>query len=246
MPLRVVLLPGMDGTGDLFARCVAACPGAFETQVVSFPTDRPLGYRGLTELVRRLLPRDRRYVLLGESFSGPLALRLANEAPAGLAGVVLSASFVRAPVAARRLVWLGGVMGRARLPRWALARLLTGDDAELAEAVQDALARVDPAVLATRIRAIAHVDARDALRACPVPVVALRAAHDRLLEATTTDDVLAVRPDTVVRVVDAPHLLLQAAPDEAWTTLAAALLPRSDERRGAGGEQSLGRGAEID
>lgn len=220
---HLVLLPGMDGTGELFRAFVSAAPGHVTTQVIAFPPDRKLGYGDLARLTLAQLPRENRFVLLGESFSGPLALGLAARSPPGLMGVVLCASFVRAPVAARRLAWLAGLAGRTNIPAWVLGRVLAGDDAELARDVQSALAGVRSAVLGARARAIARVDAREALRRCPVPVHVLRAGADRLLGPAPSDEISEIRPDAAVHVIDAPHLLLQCAPDAAWEALRTAL-----------------------
>ena len=54
----LVLLPGMDGTGDLFAPFVNAVENRFLVQVVRYPTDRVLDYEGLFALVRSGLPTD--------------------------------------------------------------------------------------------------------------------------------------------------------------------------------------------
>jgi len=79
--LALVLLPGMDGTGQLFEPFVAALGEEFSVQVVRYPATEPLGYAELASLVRAALPTDRPFVLLGESFSGPIAISVAASAP---------------------------------------------------------------------------------------------------------------------------------------------------------------------
>jgi hypothetical protein len=77
----LVLLPGLDGTGKLFAEFVKLLDPGVCAMVVAYPPDQPLGYEELDALVRGILDkprRDQRYVLLGESFSGPLAIRSAS------------------------------------------------------------------------------------------------------------------------------------------------------------------------
>lgn len=44
--IRLVLLPGLDGTGELFAPFVAAL-GAIPSQVIAYPHDRVMGYAEL-------------------------------------------------------------------------------------------------------------------------------------------------------------------------------------------------------
>ena len=91
------MLPGLDGTGKLFAGFIRAIGADAKVQVIAYPHDEPLGYGELEALVRAALPTDRRYVLLGESFSGPLAIRLAADPPRGLAGVILCGTFAKNP-----------------------------------------------------------------------------------------------------------------------------------------------------
>ena len=71
--MTLVLLPGMDGTGQLFAPFLAALGPEFRTRVVSYPVDQPLGYAELELLARAAIPARGPYVILGESFSGPIA-----------------------------------------------------------------------------------------------------------------------------------------------------------------------------
>src|ERR1700761_2625283 len=93
----LVLLPGLDGTGDFFRPLVETLDGSIPTRIVRYPVDGCYDYDTCRELVRRELPVNGSYVVLGESFSGPLAIELAAESPPGLAGVILSSSFVANP-----------------------------------------------------------------------------------------------------------------------------------------------------
>src|ERR1700730_8223328 len=92
LPL-LVLLPGLDGTGKLFVDFIRALGGGAECRVIGYSPDEPLGYEELEARVRAALPGDRPYLLLGESFSGPIAMRIAANAPARLVGVILCGTF---------------------------------------------------------------------------------------------------------------------------------------------------------
>ena len=89
--MKLVLIPGLDGTGDLFAPFVAAL-GEVDTQVISYPPDRAMDYAEHEAHVRSLLPREGEYVLLAESFSGPVGIAIAASNPAGLRGLILCCS----------------------------------------------------------------------------------------------------------------------------------------------------------
>ena len=87
----------MDGTGIELADFVAALAPELEAIVVTYPNDRPMDYAGHEVVARASLPIDRPFVLLGESYSGPIAISIAASAPPGLIGLVLCCSFARNP-----------------------------------------------------------------------------------------------------------------------------------------------------
>jgi len=66
-----------------------------QPSVLGYPADRALGYEELAAWVLAQLPRDQRFVLLAESFSGPVALRFADAVSDRCAGLVLSTTFAR-------------------------------------------------------------------------------------------------------------------------------------------------------
>jgi pimeloyl-[acyl-carrier protein] methyl ester esterase len=67
----LVLLPGLDGTGDLFAPVVDALGPSVPTQIVRYPLSDASDYATCEAIARAALPTDGPYVLLGESFFGP-------------------------------------------------------------------------------------------------------------------------------------------------------------------------------
>src|SRR3984957_19651439 len=107
---KLVLLPGLDGTGKLFADFLKTLDLGVSANVVPYPADVPLGYDELEHLVRAALPTRGRFVLLGESFSGPLAIRIAADPPPGLSGLILCVTLASYPYT--RLAWA------RRLPPW--------------------------------------------------------------------------------------------------------------------------------
>lgn len=216
--VTLVLLPGMDGGGTLFADVIEALGPAINPVVIAYPADQPLDYAGLTAFVRARLPVDRPFYLLGESFSGPVAIALAGEAPPGLRGLILSCTFARNPVPtlglARPLVAVLPVSHHAApllmpflLGRWTSPRMRA--------AVREAIAVPAPAVLRARLRAVLGADAGGALRQITVPMLYLQAAQDRVVGPAALHHIQSTRPDMQVARIDGPHLLLQAVPEAA-------------------------------
>lgn len=212
----LVLLPGMDGTGDLFAPILPWLSTVVTTQVVSYPHDQCLGHAELAERVLAQLPPDRPFALLGESFSGPIAAAVAaRSAPFAL---VLACSFVTNPHPALRL--LSPLLARLPAPSSFLRPLgfaLMGRHATpaLRTALAAALGQVRPEVMKFRAAASLQADARASLAAAHCPVLYLRAKQDRVVPRRCLDDVLRTRPDTEVAEIDGPHFLLQTRPAEA-------------------------------
>jgi pimeloyl-ACP methyl ester carboxylesterase len=213
---KALLLPGLDGSGRLFAPLLAAGPRGFVPEPLAYPTDQPLGYDELAGLVRPRLPRGR-FVLVAESFSGPLAVRLAAERPRGLVALVLAATFLHRPLDPL-LFPVSGLVG-ARLfgmpmPAAVVRHLVAGADAPdaIVAEVRRAIAAVSAEVLAHRSAEALRVDARGALAGVEVPILFLAPTRDRLIRRDAHEDLVAVRPDAEIVPVEAPHMILQRCP----------------------------------
>jgi pimeloyl-ACP methyl ester carboxylesterase len=217
--VTLVLLPGMDGTGLLFAPLLRALPPWVKPLVVAYPGDRPLDYAGHLELVMAALPTDRPYVILGESFSGPLALMAAARRPEGLRGVILSATFIEWPMGypawLARLVVDCGVFGLKSTRLFQGIVMGKGASDELRQMFPAIMARLAPAVLAARAEAVMTVDCRGELASCPVPLLALVAKRDRIVASRCAERMKQLRPDLEIARFDSPHLILQLATDQA-------------------------------
>jgi pimeloyl-ACP methyl ester carboxylesterase len=209
-----VLLPGLDGTGALFRRFLAALDPGIRAAAIAYPHDRFVDYAGLEDIVRSALPEQEPFVLLAESFSGPVAIRIAASRPAGLRGLILTCSFARNP---RR--WLAPLRPLVRflpvraapvapLAAPALGRFATPAlRRELAAALSD----VSPSVIRGRLRAVLGVNVEALVTRIDVPTLYLRASADRLVPNSAAD-AFAAMPRIRIAEIDAPHFLLQARP----------------------------------
>ena len=81
LELKLVLLPGMDGTGQLFNDFVEALPESLETVTVRYPAEQCLSYAELEDFVQAACPISGPFVLLAESFSTPLRANQARLPP---------------------------------------------------------------------------------------------------------------------------------------------------------------------
>jgi pimeloyl-ACP methyl ester carboxylesterase len=76
------------------------------------------------------------------------------------------------------------------------------------------VATVKGNVMAARAREALRVDATPWLRACPVPILFLGGKEDHLLRSAIPIEIRALRADAEIRMLDAPHLVLQTRPRE--------------------------------
>lgn len=214
--MQLILLPGLHGTEPLFQPLRQHLSESIPVDVVTYPVDKQLSYDDLLPFVRERLPQTEPYVLLGESFSGPLAIRLAAEHPPRLRGLILVGSFVRKPV---RWIpaWIGPFVPSflfRGLPMWMAFRLLALGHSmpELRRLFRDALAGVRPPVLAGRLREVLRVDVADEFQAVNVPVLAIAGRFDRTVPAHNLELLRRLRPDLQVEMIDSDHRILQLEP----------------------------------
>lgn len=208
----LVLLPGMDGTGALFAPLLRELSPAIQPLVVAYPPNERLGYAELAYRVEAQLPAADDYVLLGESFSGPVATLLAGRNPPGLRGLILACSFVRSPRPAlapfRRLARF---LPSPMLSLGPLSFALMGRHAtpSLRRALADSIASVDPGVMRHRAAVALSANAGDSLAAVRCPVLYLQAREDMVVPARCAGVVLGLSPQAQIASLPGPHFLLQ-------------------------------------
>jgi len=206
---EVVLLPGLDGTGDLFDGLLSAAPRELTVRVLKFPRNRSDRYSELADWVSSALP-SRPVALVAESFSGPLAVLVANRCPAVVA-VVLCASFVEPPLP-RALRALAPLAGSWAPPVSVIRWLMAGGDASLARTLRRALATNPPSTIASRINSALSVDVVADLLSLSQPLLCLIPTRDRLLSSRSFQRVRDLKPSARFVELRAPHLLLQSAP----------------------------------
>ena len=218
--IKLVLLPGMDGTGELFRDFVAALPEGTETAVAHYPGDRRLRYPALMEFVRAaaatISAANESFYLVAESFSTPLAIQYAATNPPNLKGLILCAGFCTSPLQGWRRTLAFGLaqfIFWLPLPGFWVEMFLAGPDAPraLVTAVKAAASWVEPEVMAGRVRDVLTCDVRAELARISVPILYLQAAQDQLVSPACLTEAQRIKPEETI-VVDGPHLLMQREP----------------------------------
>jgi pimeloyl-[acyl-carrier protein] methyl ester esterase len=225
MITRLVLLPGMDGTGALFTDFVKTLPDAFDARAVRYPNDSFLPCSDLMTFVQSAAPESEQFVLVAESFSTPLAVQYAAMNPPNLMGLVICAGFVTSPVRGwKRFIvsLLAPVVFRLPFPGFATRFFLVGPDAAapLIDAVRAATSSVRPNVLSGRLREVLACDARADLARVEVPILYLQAERDRLVSVSCLKEIQAIKRELEVVSIAGPHLILQREPERTAKAIA--------------------------
>ncbi|GAA6151858.1 tyrosine-type recombinase/integrase [Pseudoteredinibacter isoporae] len=95
MTNRLILLPGMDGSGQLFDSFVSQLRQLKPT-VMALPQSGPQSYEHLATIISDQLPSEP-YYLLAESFSGGIVAQLNKEALSNCKAIIFVASFLQSP-----------------------------------------------------------------------------------------------------------------------------------------------------
>ena len=219
--MQTLLLPGMYGTGRLFAKLLVQLPSSLNARAVAYPAHEALSYDALLERIE--VPAEP-FAIVAESFSGPLGIRLALRHQHRVRALVLVATFVSNPtrIAAQLGALLGPYLFHVK-PRAAMVRaLLLGETAsdDQVEAVRDAVGSVAPSVMSRRLKEIVAVNVERELAELRVPTLWITGSRDRLVSHKQLKRVKERRGELESVELDAPHLVLQAKAAEAANVIA--------------------------
>ena len=205
-----MLLPGLDGTGELFASALELDWGGMHPVVCRLPATGPQDYPALAGELAPRLPEGE-LVLLAESFSSPLAMHLASRLPGQVRALVLASGFCTAPHSSG-LGWLPlRPMFEVTPPAFFLKRYLTGEHAPqaLLDHLTLVLQQTPGATLTERVRVVLALLEDECPAPGELPILLLQARHDRLIPWETQSQLERHFPDAEVDWINGPHMLMQ-------------------------------------
>ena len=213
--MKIVLLPGLDGTGVMFKPFIDVLPKDIEPLVISYPNDKRLGYEELIEYVLTRLPDNDDYILIGESFSGPVAYQLALRKPENLRAVIFVASFLSRPAKTvldlLRFVPIAFLLS-IPIPTFAVKLLLPGTNAseQLIGLFKHTLDKVPARTLAFRLREVARLPGSH--HHCMIRAVYIQPTNDSLVPPECVEEFSKAMGNLTIYQVNGPHFILQANP----------------------------------
>jgi pimeloyl-[acyl-carrier protein] methyl ester esterase len=160
---------------------------------------------------------------LAESFSGPVGVAIAADAPPRMKGLILGCSFAANPLPVfGPLARLIAAFPAMKIPPALFAPFLYAGygTTELKRAHARAMSKVSAQTLRARVAAILAVDHTSRLRHIKVPMLYLLSQRDRLVPRSAFATIHRLREDIELMEFDAPHFLLQTRPAESADAVA--------------------------
>lgn len=221
---HLVLLPGLDGSGLLFQPFLKSCLQRDQYTVISYPSDRHIPYSELADYVISHLPKNKDIVLLGESYSGPVAIQIASRTGLNICSLILVATFSYYPDTLLKFISLW-------LPYQYLLRLPIPDkilkyicfdqkiEPDIMLLLKKSLKLTPPALMASRMSEGIHIDVRKELKEIKIPCIYIKAKYDKLVSAKAAMEIKNINNAITIIEINGPHFILQTRIKECWAVI---------------------------
>lgn len=219
----LVLVPGMDGTGQLFYRQVPLLARTFRTATYALRNDATtmdVLLEDLGRVIAEVAPVTRRALIVGESFGGALAMSFALARPDHVSALVVLNSFPYfAPQFQLRLARYG--LGLIPWGVMSLIRRVTAFRLHSAHTHRDEVrhfmeltAGASRAGYLNRLQILMSYDVRGRLDQLRPPTLFLAADQDHLVPSVRQATFMAARvPNAALRVLHGHGHICLIAPD---------------------------------
>lgn len=219
----VILVPGMNGTADLFYRQVPLLERSYRVATYCLRDDAESLdslAADLANLVDVVAPSERQAIIVGESFGGAVALTTALRHPDRIAALIILNSFPYFGPQARLGMAIAGLKimpwGAMSLVRHLTAFRLHSPHTHRNE-VRQFIARTVHATregYINRLTLLKRFDVRQQLQDIQCPVLFLAAEHDHLVPSVEQARYMAARvPGSVMRILEGHGHICLIAPD---------------------------------
>lgn len=189
------------------------------------PEHQVLSYKALPQTLDELagdaegcLPRNRSVLLVAESFSSLVALRLLERGNLKIAGILFFAGFARAPCPL--LITIARFVPSPLIKLFASNRVLAKlffltnkMPLNVLNLYMDVVRGIPADVFKMRLRILHEAKKPPSLKT-KVPFGLLRVRNDLLVSKRATDDLSALCDDLFLREADGTHFFIQTRPEE--------------------------------
>lgn len=216
---HLVFMPGLDGTGLSFTPLLPLLTADTQFTIIRYPTDKLLSFEEIVECAAAQIPAGDSFVVIAESFSGPVAVRMIASGRIEAKALVLCATCAASP---HPLLWRIvrllhlPLLIRPDMPKL-FFQIVIGDDqliAKLGPLWKKVHADVPANIMAHRLTILNNIDVRAELEKLQLPCLYLQATDDRIVPSSCLKVFSRGIHRLKVKIIKAPHFILQARPQE--------------------------------
>lgn len=209
--MKIVLLPGLDGTGELFKPFIEVLPSSIEVKIINYDSIKEQSYDELIQYVLLNLPQED-FILLAESFSGPIANGVALAKPIHLKSLILAATFLENPRPLLLKFIPSSRIFALPIPNLLIKLFFLGFSVndEVIEIFKMSIKKVSPSVIRYRLNEIRQLKLIE--KKLNIRTIYIQATNDKLVSSKSLDNWQKVCSDLKVFKVSGEHLILQANP----------------------------------
>lgn len=216
--MKIIILPGLDGTGLMLKEFSEEISHFYDTEILTYPLDVALSYDELAETIFSQLPQNEDYIILAESYAGPLAIKIASQKPSGLIAIIFAASFAKKPNNIPYLLTpLINIAPFSSKTLTRMARPITfgrWGNAELDKLTYEAINTVNRNVLIKHVYDIMKVDTIETLKTIDIAMLYILPDSDKLVHQDSAKLMVAANPQISIIDIEGPHFILQSKPSE--------------------------------
>jgi len=209
--MKLVLLPGLDGTGKLFAPLIEVLSDSIDVQIITYHLNKEQSYNELIEQVKQNLPKED-FVLLAESFSGPIAYHIALSQPKQLKSLILVATFLENP-----RPFLLKFIPYSRLLAFQIPTILSrifflgfSVERKIIALFNMSIKTVSPTVIQYRLKEITQL--KNCSQKIKLKTTYIQSSNDKLVPNKSLKDWQKVCDEIDVFTVKGEHFILQSNP----------------------------------
>ncbi len=209
--MKLVLLPGLDGTGDLFKPFTEVLPSSIIVQVIDYDLKNKQSYNDLVKYVISSLPKED-FILLAESFSGPIAYQIALRKPRQLKSLILVATFLENPRPLLLKFIPNSRIFSLPIPTLIIKLFFLGFSAktEIIDLFKTTIKKVSPNVIVYRLKEIAQLKTLD--KSFELRTTYIQASNDKLVLNKSLRSWQKICKNINVFQVNGNHFILQTSP----------------------------------
>lgn len=223
---KLLLIPGMDGTGILFEEFKTTAPQNVEVYPVALPPDDKFSYVEYAEYVEDFIKNNGLYgtriTIVAESFGGAIAYELIKREKVRVKRLVLVASFLSNPSWLSRFSVLLPIklVQNHKLPTWLMRKVLFGAQVseKLISQFQLAIKTVSTETLKHRLKLLSSLQIP--AEKITVPVTYIQPMNDYLISSQAAQTIANISPDFTHQRVKGGHFILQSNPAACWQIIA--------------------------